>query len=73
MFDTVLDLITAPSFLASLQQWVLAVTSVVTAASAVTALTPTKADDKIRSALLKILNFLALNIGNAGRKGDGNE
>lgn len=46
---------------ASVPDWVVAITAVVTAASAITALTPTKADDKILNAILKVLNFLAIN------------
>lgn len=45
-----------------LPPWITAVTGVVAAASAITALTPTKTDDKIVSGILKVLNFLALNI-----------
>ena len=40
-----------------------AVAGVVAAASAVTALTPTKVDDTVVDAVLKVLNFLALNVG----------
>ena len=42
--------------------WVAAVTAVVTACSAITALTPTKADDKILNGILKVLHFLSLNV-----------
>ncbi len=42
--------------------WVAAVTAVVTACSAITALTPTTADDKILNGILKVLNFLSLNV-----------
>ena len=42
--------------------WVAAVTAVVTACSAITALTPTKADDKSLNGILKVLNFLSLNV-----------
>lgn len=41
--------------------WLAAITSVVTAATLVTALTPTKTDDKIVNGILKVLNFLAGN------------
>lgn len=51
-------------------QYTAAVGSVVVAAKAVTVLTPTRVDDKIANGagqvinlLLKLLNFLALNIG----------
>ena len=68
MIETIIEFITDPLLLDLMQQWLLAVTSVVTAASAITALTPTKKDDKVRGALLGILNFFALNIGNARNK-----
>ena len=72
MFESLMNLISTPGFLALMEQWLLAVTSVVTAASAITALTPTKKDDRIRGYILSMLNFLALNIGNARRK-DGDD
>jgi len=43
--------------------WLVAVTTLVTAATAITALTPTKTDDRIVNAVLKVLNFLAGNFG----------
>lgn len=51
------------SWVAVLPQWLVAITAVVTAATAVTALTPTKADDKIVNGILKMLNVLAGNFG----------
>jgi len=42
--------------------WVSALLSVVGGATAVTALTPTKADNKIVNILLKVLNILAGNV-----------
>lgn len=42
--------------------WLVAITTVVTACSALTALTPTTTDDKILNSILKVLNFLSLNI-----------
>ena len=42
--------------------WAAAITAVVTACSAITALTPTKADDKILNGILTVLNFLSLNV-----------
>lgn len=68
MIETLISFITNPAILELLQQYLLAITSIVTAASAVTALTPTKKDDKIRGYILSVLNFLALNIGNAKRQ-----
>jgi hypothetical protein len=46
----------------SVPTWVHAVTGVVTAATAITALTPTKADDQIINMILKVLNMLAGNV-----------
>lgn len=43
--------------------WIVAITGLVTAASAITALTPTQADDKFVSTILRVLNVLSLNIG----------
>jgi hypothetical protein len=47
--------------------WLSAVTTVIAAASAVAALTPTPRDDKILGKLAKIVDLLALNIGYAKR------
>ena len=43
-------------------EWVAAITGTVTAATAITMLTPTKTDDKIINGILAVLNFLAGNI-----------
>ena len=43
-------------------EYVAAVTAIVAAASVLTAITPTKTDDKYVNYALSILNFLALNI-----------
>ena len=57
MLDTINELLnSAPA-------WLVAITSVVTAATAITALTPTKADDKVINFILGILNLLAGNLG----------
>lgn len=42
--------------------WLVAITTVVSAATAITALTPTKSDDKVVAAILRILNILAGNV-----------
>lgn len=55
--QTVLDLMGAAPV------WIAAVTGVVTAASAITALTPTRKDDKVINAALRVLNVLAFNVG----------
>ncbi len=51
--------------------WLVAITAVVTAATAVTALTPTKADDKFLAAVLRVLNVLAGNVGRNRNADDG--
>ena len=57
------------SFFAHVPAWIAAATSLVTAASAVSAITPTPKDDQVFSGILKVLNVLALNIGHAQRQG----
>tara|TARA_R100000306_G_C4371075_1_gene139992 strand:+ start:1484 stop:1678 length:195 start_codon:yes stop_codon:yes gene_type:complete len=47
----------------SLPNWVVAITSVLTAATAITALTPSQADDKMLNMVLRVLNTLAGNVG----------
>ena len=42
--------------------WIGAITTLVTGATAITALTPTTVDNKIVNGLLSILNFLAGNV-----------
>ena len=43
--------------------WIAAITGVIAACTFVTALTPTKSDDRFMAMLLKILNILAGNVG----------
>lgn len=50
-------------FIETLPNWVVAITALVTAATGVTALTPTKTDDELINKVLKVLNFLAGNFG----------
>ena len=50
-------------FIESFPAWLLAITALVTAANAITALTPTTSDDKFVNAILKFLNTLSLNVG----------
>lgn len=45
-----------------------AVTAVVTAASIISALTPSAKDDGIVKAISKVVNLLAINVGNAKNK-----
>ncbi|BCW89931.1 hypothetical protein sos41_30990 [Alphaproteobacteria bacterium SO-S41] len=47
--------------------WVNAVLSVVVAASAVTALTPSGKDDRVIGRIRRVLEVLALNVGHARR------
>lgn len=44
------------------------VTSVIAAASAIAAVTPTPKDDGIVKAVMKVVNWLAINVGNAKNK-----
>ena len=56
------------TFLDQAPAWLTAITGVISAASAVAALTPTPSDDRVLSRILGILNVLALNVGHARRK-----
>lgn len=47
-----------------------ALTSIVTGASALAALTPTPKDDTFLGKVYKLIDFLALNVGKAKDKGD---
>lgn len=51
-----------------LPDWVNALTGVVTSATAITMMTPTRSDDQIVDWLLKILNFLSGNFGHNTNK-----
>ena len=48
-------------FIYAAPSWLMAVTALVTAATGITALTPTKSDDKVVNTVLKVLNFAAGN------------
>jgi len=50
-------------FLNSGPAWLTAITALVTAATAITILTPTTADDKVVNFILKILNMVSGNFG----------
>ena len=56
-------LTTIMSLFSDIPAWLAAVTSVVTAATAITMLTPTKVDDKWIARILRVLNMLAGNFG----------
>lgn len=49
------------TFIDGLPVWITALTGLVTAATAITALTPSKSDDKVLNFVLKVLNFVAGN------------
>lgn len=49
-------------FIAAWPAWLIAITGVISAATAITAITPSKADDKFIGMILKALNVLAGNV-----------
>jgi len=51
------------AFFDALPAWLNALTALVTAATAITALTPTKVDDKWAALALRVLNVVAGNVG----------
>ncbi len=51
-------------------EWVVWATAIVTAAGAITAVTPTPKDDAIVAKAYKVLDWLALNVLKAKDKGD---
>ena len=51
------------SFIASFPAWLIGFTALVTAANTITALTPSKSDDKVVNILLTVLNVLSFNFG----------
>ena len=51
------------SWIANMPEWISAITLIITACTAVTAITPSKADDKIINTMLSVLNFAAGNFG----------
>ena len=56
-------------FFTNFPSWLVAATAIVTTLSAVTALTPTRSDDKVINSILTVLNILSLNVG-ANRNAD---
>ena len=56
-------------FFTNFPSWLVATTTIVTTLSAVTALTPTRSDDKVINSILTVLNILSLNVG-ANRNAD---
>lgn len=56
-------LTTIINYFDQLPPWLNAIAGVVTAATAITILTPTKTDDKIINGILAVLNALAGNFG----------
>lgn len=57
--ENIIAFINSPEF----QTYLAAITGLVTAASVVTALTPTESDNKVVNVILRVLNVLALNVG----------
>lgn len=55
-------LTTVSELLVAAEPWLTAAAGVIAAASALTALTPTKTDDKYLNIVLKALNWAALNL-----------
>lgn len=55
--EQILELLTSNEF----ADYIVAITATVTAATAITALTPTKTDNKVLNIVLKVLNFVAGN------------
>jgi len=47
----------------ALPAWLVAITTLCTAATAITALTPSRADDRVLDFVLRMLNALAGNVG----------
>lgn len=58
MIETILEFVSTEQF----QDWLFAITGLVTAATALTALTPTTVDNKVVNVLLKVLNLVAGNV-----------
>ena len=56
-------------FFTNFPSWLVAATTIVTTVSVVTALTPTRSDDKVINSILTVLNILSLNVG-ANRNAD---
>lgn len=55
------------AFFDGIPAWLNAIMAVISAASAVTALTPTPRDDQILARIYRVLEILALNVKLAGR------
>ncbi len=60
--ESVSILTTILSLTDSIPVWIAAITGIVTAATAITSLTPTTSDDKVIAVVIKVLNFFAGNI-----------
>ena len=59
--DMILGLLNFDWLPDNLAIWIAALTTVVTACTAITAITPTQTDDRILNVILRVLNFLAGN------------
>jgi hypothetical protein len=58
------------AIIASMPEWLTAITALVTACAGVAALTPTKSDDKIIGMVLNVINVVGLNFGKAKNADD---
>lgn len=56
--EAILEILSSDEF----EAWYHAITAVIASASAITMLTPTTTDDKIYNGVMKVLNFLSLNV-----------
>lgn len=54
----------------SLEGWMVVVSAVIAAASAIAAVTPTPKDDTVIGKMYRVVDLLALNFGRAKEKGD---
>lgn len=57
-------------FLANIPAWIHILTLIVTAAAAITAMTPNPKDDEVVSLIMRILNVVAFNWGGAKNDAD---
>ena len=61
---------TLETFFENFPAWLTAIMALMVAAKGITAMTPTRADDKAVAFVLRLLNLLALNVGKARNADD---